>query len=168
MDRPTLKPISREGIPAALEKAHRYRMLNQPHQAESICLDVLAIEPEHQPALVTLLLALTDQFPRSLQPSFDRARAILPRLGDDYSKAYFEGLICERRGKAHLRSGSPLAGGMAHAWIGRAMASYEKAEGLRAAGDDDAVLRWNSCARLIHDHPEITPLPVDEREPMLE
>ena len=77
MDQPNLKPISREGIPAALEKAHLYRMLNQPQQAESICLDVLAADPAHQQALVTLLLALTDQFPRSLQPAFDRATTIL-------------------------------------------------------------------------------------------
>ena len=168
MDHPAMKPISREGIPAAVEKAHRYRMLNQPQQAESICLDVLAADPAHQQALVTLLLALTDQFPRALQPAFDRAAAIVPRLTDPYERAYYEGLVCERRGKAHFRSGSPMAGGMAHAWIERAMSLFEKAEALRPAGDDDAVLRWNSCVRLLHAHPEIKPIPVDEREPMLE
>jgi hypothetical protein len=29
------------------------------------------------------------------------------------------------------------------------MAGYEKAEALREPGNDDAVLRWNTCARLI-------------------
>ena len=168
MHDPPIKPISKEGIPAALDKAHRYRMLNQPAQAESICLDVLAADPSNQHALVTLLLALTDQFPRSLQPAFDRAAALVPKLDSDYERAYFEGLLCERRAKAHFRSGSPMAGGMAHAWIERAMQLFEKAEALRPAGDDDAVLRWNSCARLLKAHPEIKPIPVDEREPMLE
>jgi hypothetical protein len=165
---PPLKPISLEGIPAALEKAHRYRMLNQPQQAESICLDVLAAEPGNQQAVATLLLALTDQFSRALQPAFDRAMGLVERLTDAYERAYFEGLVCERRGKAHFRSGSPMAGGMAHAWVERAMRLFETAETLRPAGDDDAVLRWNSCARLLHAHPEIRPIPADDREPMLE
>ena len=168
MERPPLKPISLEAIPASLEKAHRYRMLNQPQQAESICLDVLAADPASQTAVATLLLALTDQFPRSLQPQFDRAMELLGKLTDLYERTYFEGLICERRAKAHLRSGSPMAGGMAHAWIERAMRLFESAETMRPPGDDDAVLRWNSCARLLRSHPEVQPLPMDEREPMLE
>ena len=167
MDQP-LKPISLEAIPAALEKAHRYRMLNQPQQAESICLDVLAADPASQTAVATLLLALTDQFPRSLQPQFDRAMELLGKLTDLYERTYFENLICERRAKAHLRSGSPMASGMAHAWIERAMRLFENAETMRPPGDDDAVLRWNSCARLLRSHPEVQPLPMDEREPMLE
>ena len=57
-----LKPISAAGIGEALEKAERYRLLNEPSLAESICLDVLRIDPENQHALVMLLLALTDQF----------------------------------------------------------------------------------------------------------
>jgi len=57
-----LKPISKAAIGEALEKAKRYRLLNEPSLAESICLDVLEVEPENQRALVTLLLAITDQF----------------------------------------------------------------------------------------------------------
>ena len=57
------KPISRESVPAALQKAERYRIINDPSSAESICLDVLTVDPENQQALVTLLLAITDQFP---------------------------------------------------------------------------------------------------------
>lgn len=167
-DKSKLKTISREAIPAALEKAHLYRMLNQPAQAASICLDVLAVDPEHQQALVSLLLALTDQFPRALQPAFDRASAILPKIRDAYGRAYYEGLVCERRAKAHWRSGSPMAGAMAHSWLERAMGHFERAEAIRPPGDDDAVLRWNSCRRLLDAHPEIKPFPEDEREPMLE
>jgi hypothetical protein len=164
----TLKPISREAIPAALEKAHRYRLLNQPLQAESICLDALAVDPNDAEALVTLILALTDQFPRQIQPAFDRARALLPRLTDAYARCYYEGLVCERRGKAHFRSGNPMAGTMAFEWLERAMGFYERAEAIRPPGDDDAVLRWNSCARMLMANDRIQAPADDPSEPMLE
>jgi hypothetical protein len=163
-----LKPISPDAIPAALEKAHRYRLLNQPLQAESICLDVLAVDAENADALVTLFLALTDQFPRSLQPAYDRARALVAQLPDAYSKAYYEGILCERRGKAHFRAGSPMAGTMAFEWLQKAMSLYERALDLRPAGDDDAVLRWNSCARMLMANDKIRPAVHDSSEPVLE
>ena len=163
-----LKPISRQAVPAALEKAHRYRLLNQPLQAESICLDVLAVDADNSEAVVTLLLALTDQFPRHLQPAFDRARALLPRLPDDYARSYYEGILCERRGKAHLRSGSPAGETMAYEWLQKAMSLYERAERVRPAGDDDAVLRWNSCARMLMADDRIRPPVEDPQESMLE
>lgn len=164
----TLKPLSREAIPSALEKAHRYRLLNQPLQAESICLDALAVDPDNAEATVTLILALTDQFPRQIQPAFDRACALLPRLTDDYARGYYEGIVCERRGKAHFRSGNPMAGAMAYEWLERAMGFYESAEAIRPPGDDDAVLRWNSCARMLMANDRIQAAVDDRQEPMLE
>jgi len=163
-----LKPITREAIPAALEKAHRYRLLNQPVQAESICLDVLAVDEKNPEALTTLFLALTDQFARSLQPAFDRAARILPLFPDPYARIYYEGILCERRGKAHFRSGGPMAGAMAFEWLQRAMALYDRAEALRPVGDDDAVLRWNSCARMLADNDQIKPRADETTESMLE
>jgi hypothetical protein len=163
-----LKPISREAVQAALEKAHRYRLLNQPLQAESICLDVLAVSADNAEAVVILFLALTDQFPRHLQPAFDRARELLPLMPDAYVRCYYEGILCERRGKAHFRSGNPMAGAMAFEWLHMAMALYERAEGMRPAGDDDAVLRWNSCARMLMANEKIRPAVEDRSEPMLE
>jgi hypothetical protein len=163
-----LKPISRQAVPAALEKAHRYRLLNQPLQAESICLDVLAVDADNSEAVVTLLLALTDQFPRNLQPAFDQARALLPRLPDAYARSYYEGILCERRGKAHFRSGNPAGETMAYEWLQKAMILYERAERVRPAGDDDAVLRWNSCARMLMANDRIRPPAEDPQESMLE
>ena len=163
-----LKPISKQAIPAALEKAQRYRLLNQPVQAESICLDVLAVDAGNVEALTTLFLALTDQLARHIQPAYDRALALLPRFHEGYARAYYEGILCERRGKAHFRSGAPMAGSMAFEWLRRAMEHYERAEALRPAGDDDAVLRWNSCARMLMAHDTIRPAPEDRIESMLE
>jgi hypothetical protein len=151
------KPISKEGVPAALQKAERYRIISDPTSAESICLDVLTVSPENQQALVTLLLAITDQFGASPTEGLRRAREVLPRLHDEYKRAYYAGIICERCAKAQLRSGVPRAGEMAYHWLREAMSWYEKAEAQRAAGNDEAILRWNTCARLLGRNPQLRP-----------
>jgi len=147
-----LKRIAREAIPSALSKAERYRLLNEPEEAESICLDVLAVEPENQAALIMLLLALTDQFPGGRGECVPEAEAVLPRLAGAYERLYYAGIIWERRATARLHRGG--AGGshaVAH-WLRQAMTLYEKAEAIRPAGHDDALLRWNTCARLFSRH----------------
>jgi hypothetical protein len=147
-----LKPITREGIPAALQKAERYRLLNDSSAAESICLDILAIEEGNQQAVVTLLLSITDQFTEDAGDAVKRARDVLPRLRDDYKRAYYAGIIAERKAKALLRLGGPGVDDVAHDWFRDAMRWYEKAEATRPAGNDEAILRWNTCARLLGRH----------------
>ena len=154
---PEPKPISRESIPAALQKAERYRLINDPSSAESICLDVLAVDPENQQGLVTLVLAITDQFAEAPTEGVRRAREVLPRLRDEYQRAYYGGIVCERCAKAQLRSGAPRAGEMAYRWLAEAMSWYERAESQRPAGHDEAILRWNTCTRLIARHPHLRP-----------
>jgi hypothetical protein len=151
-----LRPIHREAIPAALAKAERYRLLNQPRQAESICLDILQVEPDHQEALVMLLLALTDQFGRGgYQADIRRAREVLSKLKGEYEQAYYEGVVCERWGKSLVRSNAPREG--VSDWLREAMRCYEKAEPLRAPGNDEAILHWNACARLINHNESLEP-----------
>src|SRR5271166_4881720 len=82
-----LKPISPEAVPVALAKAERYRLLNEPWQAESICRDILRVEPEHDQALIMLLLALTDQFGKGVTAA--QAREVLTHLKGDYERAYY-------------------------------------------------------------------------------
>ena len=148
-----LKPLSPAAIPAALAKAERYRLLNEPGEAESICLDILAVDPENQDALITLLLAFTDQFgddsPARSTVSINDA---LARLKDEYDRAYYSGIVCERRGKAHLQKGRLRRG--AAEWLREAMSYFERAQALREVGNDDAVLRWNACARILMTIPE--------------
>jgi hypothetical protein len=163
-----LKPITREAIPAALEKAVRYRLLNEPGGAESICLDVLALEADHQEALATLLLAITDQFEENTPANVRRAREVLPRLRDDYKRAYYAGVIDERHAKALLRRGLPRAGEAAHDLLRDAMRAYERAEKSRPAGDDEAILRWNTCARLLAANQQLRPGEEEEYEPAFE
>ena len=85
---PELKILSKDAIRGALEKAERYRLLNEPAEAESICLDVLAAEPENQEALIMLLLAVTDRFSKSYGVSDTQAKQILTRIRGEYEHAY--------------------------------------------------------------------------------
>ncbi len=163
-----LKSLSKQAVPAALQKAERYRLLNEPLEVESICRDVLEIDADNQDALVTLLLSLTDQFDERLGTAYEQARGTLPRLGDAYSRAYYEGIICERRAKAHLKRGGPGAEPITYEWFRQAMELYEKAEALSPPENDDAVLRWNTCARILMNNPELAPEPQGTAESMLE
>jgi hypothetical protein len=160
-----LKPISREGITEALEKVERYRLLNEPAQAESICLDVLRIDPENQQALIMLLLALTDQFGSG--PMLNKAREALPKIRGQYERAYYEGIIWERLAHSQLRQASPNSAFSAYESFRRAMHCYEKAETHRTAGNDDAILRWNTCARILMRNPNLRPRPDEAPEPVL-
>jgi len=163
-----LKTLSKDAIPDALEKAERYRLLGEPQEAESICRDILDIDPNNQDAQITLLLAISDEFKNQLTPAFTQAQEVLEQLGDDYCKAYYGGIICERRAKAHLQSGSPSSGHMAYEWFRRAMDKYETALTTCSPGNQNAVLRWNTCARIINENPAIAPAPEDRTEPMLD
>jgi hypothetical protein len=152
-----LKPLSRDAIPAALDKAHRYRLLNEPVEAESICRDVLEVDPENQPALVTLVLALSDQFEEHMGAAAAEAKLVLARIRDDYSRFYHAGILCERRAKAHVKRGGPRAGHIAYEWLREAMDHFEQAAAIRPAGNDDAILRWNTCVRTLRSKPELAP-----------
>jgi tetratricopeptide (TPR) repeat protein len=146
-----LKMISKGGIEEALSKATLYRCLNEPEETESICHDILAIEPEHQVALRMLGLAITDQFTGHVSDRYTEAADIFQRLTDPYERHYYTGLLHERRAKAQLRAGRPpyVLVGLFH----EAMRYFEEAEKIRPAQNDDAMLRWNRCVRLLQSFP---------------
>lgn len=147
-----LKSISKAGIPEALAKAEVYRYLNEPEEAESICRDILAADPEQQLARRMLGLAITDQFTGAANDRYSEAQAIFRSLRDAYERNYYLGLLSERRAKAQLHAGCsphtllPL--------IEEAMHCFGEAEKIRPAGNDDSILRWNRCARLLKSRPE--------------
>src|SRR3981189_776281 len=146
-----LKRTSTAGIPEAIAKAGLYRSLNEPEEAESICRDILAVDPEHQLALRLLGLAITDQFSGDGADRHGEAEQLFQRLADRYERLYYTGLLHERRAKAQMRVGrsphtlSPL--------FEEAMRCFAEAEMIRPPHNDDAVLRWNRCARLLQSHP---------------
>jgi len=144
-----LKSLSKEAVPAALEKAMRYRLLNEPAEAESICLDVLKADPENQEAIITLLLALTDRFAKGYGVSDTQVKELLARIRSEYERAYYAGIFAERRAKTKLIQRTPGCRFQAYDLFREAMSWFENAEAIRPPGNDDALLRWNTCARII-------------------
>jgi hypothetical protein len=142
-----LKRISPAAVPSALAKAERYRLLNEPWEAESICLDVLEVDPDNQQALVTLLLALTDGFDESPPVDVKRPTELLSRLHDAYDQHYYAGIIHERWAKALL--GRAVPPHIALGWLREAMREFERAAAMQPAGNEDAILRWNACLRML-------------------
>jgi len=160
------KVLSPDAVSRALAKAERYRFLNEPAEAESICEDALAVDPHNQQALATLLLAITDQFdddPRLVARAFET----VARLGDEYERAYYTGMIYERRAKALLRHRTPRGGPTAYEWLREGMSWYDRAEAMRPPGNDDAILRWNACARMIMANYQLSPAMEEPHEPLL-
>lgn len=165
----TLKSITVEAVPTALAKAQQYRLLNEPNDAESICRDILTVMPEHQEALKTLLLALTDKFAEfGVIPSFEQAREIVGKLDTSHCKAYFSGIIFERRAKFHLKRGGPGSGNEAYMWLVKAMDAFNEAMTECDPKNQDAVLRWNSCARIMNSNPEVHAAEDDRAEMLLD
>jgi tetratricopeptide (TPR) repeat protein len=147
------KTISKSGIPEALAKVQHYRYLNQSEEAESICRDILAVDQENQMALRLLGLAITDQFTGSAADRRPEAEDCFEKLTSPYERWYYRGILHERRAKAQMR-----AGHLAHSLVAsfeKAMQCFEEAEKIRPQGNDDALLRWNRCLRLVQNIPQL-------------
>jgi hypothetical protein len=163
-----LKPISRDAIPRAIQKAERYRLINQSWASESICRDILEIDPTNQQVLIILVLALTDQLAEGHGQAMRTVNEILPRITDEYQRAYYTGISHERSGQAHMHRGAMGSGSMAYDSFREAMTWYERAEAIRPQGNDDAILRWNTCARILSGNSHLTPAVETGYEPALE
>jgi tetratricopeptide (TPR) repeat protein len=142
-----LKSISKGGIAEALARVELYRYLNEPEESESICRDILAVDPQQQLALRLLGLSITDQFTGGVSDRCQEAEELFQRLKDRYEQLYYTGILRERRAKAQLRAGQlPHA---VYPLLERALQCFGEAEKIRPTGNDDAILRWNRCVRLL-------------------
>ena len=162
-----LKTLNREAIPRSLDKAEHNRLLNEPRVAESICNDILAVDSENQQAIVYLILAITDQFDIPSPAGIKQALDLSPRITDEYQRLYYTGIIYERQAKAKLTQNYPDCHYDAYDLLREAMEWFEKAESHEDEENDDATLRWNSCARVIMDQ-KLKPRPQDDFSPYLE
>src|SRR6266481_6187289 len=142
-----LKSISKAGIAEAIAKVELYRYLNEPEEAESICRDILAIDPQHQLALRFLGLTITDQFIGAPTDRCQEVEEIFQKLSDRYERLYYTGILYERRAKAQLRTGQPPHTLLPH--LERALERFGEAEKIRPPSNDDAILHWNRCVRLL-------------------
>ena len=154
-----LKTLHESALGRALEKARHYRLLNDPENAESICLDILEVDPGHQDALVTLVLSIADQFDGGSK-RLKEVRSFLDRINDEFTKTYYSGLACEKAARATLARGKPGCNFAAYDWFHDAMQYFEKAEEMSDDENDDAILRWNACVRTIRKR-DLTPRPDD-------
>jgi len=161
----TLKPIRKEGIPRALEKVQQYRLLNEPMEAESICRDILAIEPDNQLAIINLVLTLSDGFAAGKSPN--EANELIEKIDSKYQRQYYKALILERQGKATLVKAYPRCEYDAYEWLREAIIEFEKADQMSDRDNNDAILRRNTCVRIIADR-HLTPRPEDTSFPVLE
>jgi hypothetical protein len=152
-----LKIISKQAIAEAFAKVNLYRSLNEPEEAESICHDILAVEPENQLAQRMLGLSITDQFTGQPADRCAEVESLFDNLADPYERHYYQGLLCERRAKAQMRAGRPPQ--VLIPLFQQAMLHFEEAEKIRPSDNDDSVLRWNRCVRLL------SKLPGVEQEP---
>ena len=162
-----LKRLSTSAIPAALAKAERYRLLNEPEEAQSICEDVLAADPSNFDAVRTFVLALTDTFANHDGNNVNRAQELVARLPSEYERAYFAGLVAERRARALLSRSGPGRALTAGDFVREAMRQFERAEGVKPADNDDALLRWNACTRLLLRHPELAVIDEERTAPVM-
>ena len=143
-----LKKIHHETVPRAIDRAEHYRLLNEPELAESICRDVLAIEPKNQQNLRVLILAITDQFASvGARTGKKEVLAHIEELESEFERLYYSGLVHEREARACL-SRSHAAQEAYHGFC-EAMELYERAERLSPSGNEDAKLRFNTCLRTI-------------------
>jgi hypothetical protein len=162
----TLKPISPDCVDNALAKAERYRLLNEPHEAESICRDILEVDPANRQAHISLILALTDEIPQEPM-SFARAIEAVSHLESAYDRAYYSGIAWERRAKASHGAGGVGSSSYIYEWVVRALHLFEEAERLRPTGNDDAILRWNACVRFLEGHKDLRPKAEEVSDPIL-
>ena len=158
---PKPKPLSKDLIPRALIKANHYRLLNEAWQAESICRDILQVEPINQEAILYLILAITDQFGKDGTAKLDEAKDLCTNLNSKFEEKYYLGIIAERQGITSLSRNTPRAKYIAYEHHRNAMEFFEDAEKIQPKDNQDAVLRWNACIRRIEEF-KLTPSPDDD------
>jgi hypothetical protein len=150
-----LKPLSAAAIESAKQKAAHFRLLNEPRLAESICRDILAVDPNDQEATIALILSLSDQFGPGARVT--EAMDLISTLATPFDREYYSGIIAERKAISILKVSNPGAGQTAYDWLRCAMDHFDSAESLSPDGNDDGVLRWNTCARIINSRSDVRP-----------
>lgn len=162
-----LKKISKNTVPNALKMAERYRLLNEPSEAESICLDILEVDLKNHDAQVMLILALSDQLSERMG-AFEEAQALVDELEKPYDRNYYSGVLCERRARAHFRQVSMGSGHVAYDWFQQALEYFDKAAKGRPKDNDEAYFRWNAVVRTLERHHSLQPYRENSAPQLLE
>jgi len=148
---------------AALELAERCLAEREPEEAESLCLDVLAIAPGNDRAALLLVRSRLALLDHARPEDVERARQALTGLSNEYDRLFYGGVLCTRRAKHQLRQRGAHSGASAYDSLRRAMEHFEAAARL-APESPEPVARWNACVRLIARHPACQPHPDRDEE----
>lgn len=162
-----LKRLAKESLPAALERAKHYRLLNDPGPAESICEDILAIDPGNQEANRIRLLSICDRLESAGSAGMRLALECARQLDSEYAREYYQGLVFERSARVALRQRMPQHMHTCYEHLQDAMAHYQRAEQIAPSSNDEALLRWNHCLRIMRANPALSPAPKEHYEPSM-
>jgi hypothetical protein len=66
-----------------------------------------------------------------------------------------------------LQQARHSSGSTIYEWLHEAMDWYERAEAIRPPANDDALLRWNTCVRLLMQNPHLQPSERERGEPIM-
>ncbi len=140
--------IHKDSIGTVLDKARQYRSLREPDLAISICIDVFAVDPDNQDALVVYILALTDQCSHGgTKVQHKKIIETIVKLESEFHRHYYTGIFLERKARALLKN--PMSQSFAYEGLMEAIAKYEIAEKMAPKHCADPILRYNSCLRTI-------------------
>ena len=127
----------------------------------------LQADPSNADAVRTLILALTDSFQYHELGSVSRAQDLVATLPSEYERAYFAGLVAERRARALLVRGGPGRACPRAICCARRCAPSNAPNRVKPSDNDDALLRWNACARLFQRHPELVAADEERTAPVM-
>jgi hypothetical protein len=99
------------------------------------------------------------RFAETIEKATHRRISAVEQIKGDYERAYYAGIIWERLGHAYIRQGGAGGGASAYHPLREAMTHYERAIEFAPPGNDDAILRWNTCARVIMHNTHVRPRP---------
>ncbi len=144
--------IHKNTINSALDKAKQYRLLLEPELAVSICLDIFNIDKKHQETIIVYILALSDNL--SKQKNDTKIFDAIKLLTSEYHKKYYTGIYHERKALSLMKGN--MSASFAYNLFTKAMDFYKQAIEISADDNDDAILRYNSCIRIIQ-HNRLSP-----------
>ena len=143
-----LKTLGADQVSSALAAAEQCRAGGEAETAESICTDILEVDPGNARAIELLLWSRVDLLGEGRYGGVERAQEALALVQSDFERHYLEGVICEQQARFLIGKRGRHSSRVAYDWFRHAMDAFEEA--ARIAPDrPEASLRWNACLRSI-------------------
>ena len=154
------KNLESADLDAALAAAQASWAELRAEETESICLDILELDPNHRSTLDLLLRCRIELLKKGLPQSVARAQELIPQLDSDFDQAFYSGMIREAQARYLLEKRGRATSGVAYSWFRHAMDDFAAASNLDA-GRVEPKLHWNACLRTLENNPQCVPPPED-------